>query len=203
MSHLEIRLPETIRIGMTGGPVFATEVVTLNSGWEQRNILQDSPLRQYSIDYVNGLASLKQLHSFFLIVKGSAYSFRLKDYTDFEVSASEGVIGTGTGTAATTYQLYKRYAYDGNTDDRAITKLVAGSYSVFKDSVLQTGGGTHYTMNENTGVITWVSAPNGNVISWSGEFDVPVRFTLDQFSVRLIQHNLFEVVNLGLKEVRL
>jgi uncharacterized protein (TIGR02217 family) len=201
MSHLEIRLPESIRVGMVGGPVFSTEIVQFTSGWEQRNINQDQPLRKYIVEYVRGLEDLKRLHSFFLVVRGSGYSFRLKDWFDCSVLQAEGLIGTGTGTAETEYQLYKRYSYGGNTFDKPVTKLVSGTTTIYKDGVAQTIT-THYTLDEDTGIVTWVSAPNGNVISWSGDYDVPVRFTLDEFNIRIIKDGLYEVVNLGLKEVR-
>ncbi len=38
MSFTEIRFPENISYGSTGGPEFSTDVVTTHNGCEQRNI---------------------------------------------------------------------------------------------------------------------------------------------------------------------
>lgn len=206
--HLEIRLPEIFKAGMIGGPVFNTDIIEVESGYEFRNDPTDGvPRREYEIEYMKDINEVEQISKFFHVVHGRSYSFRFKDWLDFEVTTSEGLVGTGVGTGVTTYQLRKRYAFSGNSLDRDITKLVTGTYTIYKNATpvnLGPGAG-NVQVNENTGIATFGTAPTGSdILSWSGEFDVPVRFTTDKFQCRLIvKDNVYEVVGLGLKEVLL
>lgn len=203
--HLEIRLPEVYKAGMVGGPVFNTDVIEVDSGYEWRNDSSSGiAIREYEIEYIKDLDEAEQLSDFFHVVRGRSYSFRFKDWLDYQVTTGNGLIGDGTGDGVTTvYQLYKRYSFGGSSLDRIIQKLVAGTVQIYVNGVLQTIT-THYTINMNTGIVTFLSAPtNGHVIAWSGEFDVPVRFTTDKFTCRLlVKDAVYEVVGLGLKEVR-
>lgn len=287
--HKEILLPVDVRIGMIGGPAFLTEIVEKNSGHEQRNIGMATPLRSYRVEYVRGLDTLKTLHAFFLAVRGAAYSFRVRDWLDYIVASTEGLLGAGIGTGYPTYQLYKRYTFGSETFDRAITKIVSGSATLYRNAIaLDAGSPTVYSLDVDTGIATFtpddteaitghtvgashqftttadiaglgigdkvyitgvtgtaasllnslahtISNKSGSgpytwtlststggsptltasggtayaypqsddILSWAGQFDTPCRFTADQFNVRTIGANLFEVDALGLKEVRL
>lgn len=56
------------------------------------------------------------------------------------------------------------------------------AFTVYKDAVAQGAG---YTINNKTGVVTFAAAPAGAVvISWSGEFDTPMRFLQNSFQLR-------------------
>ena len=92
----EVRFPENIAYGATGGPEFATTVVVTGAGHEQRNI--DWAEARGRWDVASGLknqAQLDELIAFFRARKGKAYGFRFKDWTDYKATGQ--LIGTGDG----------------------------------------------------------------------------------------------------------
>lgn len=172
-------LPDTIRLGMTGGPNFMTEIVTLESGHEQRNIGMASPLRTYTVEYVRNVAELKSLHALFMNVRGAAYGFLLKDPFDFEVESTEGLLGTGVGTGMPTYQLKKRYAYGAETFDRNVTRPIAGTYTIYRGGSPVTIGTSpqpagSIAVDEATGIVTFTAdatvSISGHTVGSSHQF---------------------------------
>ena len=75
----EIRFPDNIAYGATGGPEFATTVVVTGAGHEQRNVNWAEARGRW--DVASGLknqAQLDELIAFFRARKGRAYGFRFK-----------------------------------------------------------------------------------------------------------------------------
>ncbi|WP_406721716.1 DUF2460 domain-containing protein [Wolbachia endosymbiont (group B) of Euphydryas aurinia] len=95
MSFTEIRFPENISYGSTGGPEFSTDVVTTHNGCEQRNINWSRARARYNIAYgVRSNEQLTELITFFQARKGKAIGFRFKDWSDFTVIAFLIIVGT-------------------------------------------------------------------------------------------------------------
>src|SRR5262245_31733078 len=104
----DVRFPTSIQYGAVGGPMFATDIVEMDSGHEQRSYRWTEGRCEYEVAQITKTDQMrKDLIAFFRIVRGMTFSFRLKDFTDYTVEAGEGVIGT-TSTAGQ-FQLYKRY----------------------------------------------------------------------------------------------
>jgi len=126
-------------------------------------------------------AELNYLLAFWRARRGSLQRFRLKDWSDFATTFNgandQGVLGAGTGNGVLTqFQLIKRYQPSGDSQDRIITKLVAGSVAVYVNGTLQASG---WSVN-SAGLVTFSTAPiNGAILRASFEFDVRVRFTGD------------------------
>ena len=174
------RFPTGISFGSTGGPQFKTRIVELSSGHEQRNIDWSRVRAKY--DVAQGLKTLdqhKELLKFFMSVRGRAYGFRFKDHKDYTVSVSEGVcayLGQGSPNISQ-FQLYKRYAISADLYyDRLIRKPVVGTVVVYG-----TPGSPASTavVDYTTGIIEVPGAGPTATLSWSGQFDVPVRFDTD------------------------
>jgi uncharacterized protein (TIGR02217 family) len=92
----EVRFPDNIAYGATGGPEFATTVVVTGAGYEQRNV--DWAEARSRWDVASGLknqAQLDELIAFFRARKGKAYGFRFKDWADYK--AVGRLLGTGDG----------------------------------------------------------------------------------------------------------
>lgn len=158
MSFLEQRLPDDISYGAQGGPMYATDVVSVASGFEHRNANWAAARLKFDLGYTRTQAQLDALVAFFHAVKGRAHGFRLKDHADYQASAAAGRLGAaavGDGTPGP-FQLYKRYSSGAETSDRKIVKPVAGTVSVYKNAVTQTSG-SHYTLDTTTGLVTWVA----------------------------------------------
>jgi uncharacterized protein (TIGR02217 family) len=122
------------------------------------------------------------------------HGFRFRDQTDYSADSTVGLLGTGVGSGVAAYQMYKRYTAASINFDRKILKPVSGTVAVFKNAVSQTivpsaPGAGQCTVNTVTGIVTFGgSAPTGgDVITWSGDFDVPVRFDLDAMQARALR----------------
>lgn len=189
MSFIETRFPEAISYGAVGGAGFQTDVITVNSGAEQRNAAwQDA---RCSFDVAHGVKTqvqLNELIAFFRVMKGKANGFRFKDWTDFAVGAGEGKF---TAIDSTHFQMVKRYTEAGNNHDRVITKPVSGTVSVT--------GGTGVSVDYTTGIVTVIS---GTPTAWTGQFDVPCRFDTDQMRVSIDDYNAYTWGQIPIVEVR-
>jgi uncharacterized protein (TIGR02217 family) len=124
----EVRFPDNIAYGATGGPEFATTVVATGSGHEKRNVNWAEARGRW--DVASGLkkqAQIDELIAFFRARRGKAYGFRFKDWTDYR--ATDQPLGTGDG-ALTQFQLVKHYPSGSVIEVRTITKPVAGTVSM-------------------------------------------------------------------------
>ena len=95
----EVRFPDDIAYGASGGPAYATDVVVTGSGFEQRNVRWAQARGKWDVGSgVRNRAHMEALVAFFRARKGRAYGFRYKDWTDFR--AMDQIIGTGDGTTS-------------------------------------------------------------------------------------------------------
>jgi uncharacterized protein (TIGR02217 family) len=75
----EVRFPDNIAYGATGGPEFATTVVAIGSGHEKRNVNWAEARGRW--DVASGLkkqAQIDELIAFFRARRSKAYGFRFK-----------------------------------------------------------------------------------------------------------------------------
>lgn len=175
----EVRLPDDIERGAIGGPEFNTGVIINKGGFEQRSILWTEQLSSWDIGYgISGIDDLHTIRDFWYVRRGRANGFRFKDWLDFEILTVQTIaIADGIKTQ---FQAIKTYSSGSFTYDRPLYKLVAGKTVVYLDAVIQVSG---FTINDNTGVITFTSAPGNTVlVRITTEFDVPVRFSDDKFN---------------------
>lgn len=208
MSFDEVRLPLRVGFGSAGGPQFSTEIITIDGGFERRN--QNWAMARRRYDAATGLrsaADIATLATFFHARAGRARGFRLKDWADYTshssgtgaTAATDQALGTGTG-ALTTFQLVKNYTSGSVTHARKITKPVTGTVKVALNGVQQVSG---WSVNTQTGVITFTSAPaNGVAVAAGFEFDVPVRFDTDTLAISA-ENYLLSNVQIPLVEVRI
>lgn len=194
----EVRFPEEIDFGVTGGPEFSTTVLVTAGGFEQRNENWEEVRHSWTVgNDLKDDTEFATLLDFFMARRGRLRGFRFKDHQDFEAAAQvcrvKGPLGgaeVGDGVE-TEFQLQKKYTSGGQTTTRTIRKPVAADPApqVFLDTgggpVLQTEG-VDYTIDTTTGIVTFTIAPAvGDVVTWTGEFDVPVRFDADKFDAEL------------------
>lgn len=179
MGFHEVRFPEKIELGVTGGPGYSTTIVTTISGIERRNANWQQSRGRWDVSSgIKDRDDLGALIEFFRARQGKAYGFRFKDWSDFE--AVETTIGTGDGTTVA-FQLVKEYTSGSTEVTRTITKPVADTVDVYLDGMLQASG---FTVDTTTGIVTFGTAPSTDVVvSAAFEFDVPVRFDVDEMSL--------------------
>lgn len=194
MAFINTQFPVTISRGSSGGPAYQTTITLCASGIERANSDWSTPRHEF--DAATGVKSAADLHSvlaFFHVMKGRFNSFRWKDWADYKscaptgtVSVTDQVIGTGTG-AQTAFQLIKTYSAGGSTQVRTITLPVSGTVAAALNSTPTTA----FTVNTQTGVITFSSPPGAGVVVTAGyEFDVPCRFDSDSISVSMDSYKL-------------
>jgi uncharacterized protein (TIGR02217 family) len=206
MTFHEIRFPTTIAFHSTGGPERKTEIVTLGSGFEERNGVWMNSRRRYDVGY--GVKTLDDIHAviaFFEARAGRLYGFRFKDFADFKSSPPQTALtphdqalGTGDGVTKS-FALAKTYASGPAGWTRAIVKPVAGTVRVAVGGVETSAFG----LDAATGVVTLTQAPAGGAAVTAGfEFDVPVRFDTDALAINLAGFRTGEIPSIPLVEIR-
>jgi uncharacterized protein (TIGR02217 family) len=189
----EQRFPTRFQYGSKGGPGFNTNVIVTDAGSEERVSRWETAKRQYDIqEAVKSFSDFQEIYAFFLNMRGCAYGFRFKDWTDYAttvngtthvplngpgtepvVTHTDMPLGTGDGTT-TRFRLRKVYTTGAFSTVRFISKPVSGTVKVGVGGVNQTSG---FTVDTTTGEVIFTSAPaNGAVLTAGCEFDVPVRF---------------------------
>lgn len=157
------RFPDDIAYGSVMGFGFLTEVTVLNSGHEQRNVKWADALGRFAVDGANMEEDQKDTFiDFFRIVKGRGIGFRIRDWSDYEATTSNGYLGTSAvGTGGPTYQLYKHYAAGAETYNRLIAKpsATAGEFTPYRGGVAITAGASagNYSIDTTTGILTMVA----------------------------------------------
>src|SRR5574343_1060007 len=158
MSFINTRVDDAVADGFVGGPEWSTLIVDMDTGREQRNGQGMYPRHRYSAQYADIRSDVRDdVLSAFHAAKGRLHCFRFKDWKDYTATAQPLIVVAGV-----TY-LGKRYALGAQTADRLIQAPVSATLS---------GAGS---VNMQTGVVTG-AAPSD---TWSGEFDVWVRFDND------------------------
>lgn len=160
MSFLETpRFPTGISYGATGGPGYNTDVVVINSGYEQRNANWAASRATYDVTHgVKTKDDTDTLIAFFRNCKGRAHGFRFKDWADFTATHATGVLGTGVGSGALAYHLNKKYVTGALTEFREITKPT-GAIEVKRAGSIVTYGvaAGNISIDSTTGIITFVA----------------------------------------------
>jgi uncharacterized protein (TIGR02217 family) len=188
MAFLETpRFPENISFGASGGPGYLTDIVPLKSGFEQRNSLWTFPRGTWDVGQVTKTKTqYAPLVAYFRTVGGKRDGFRFKDWDDFQDFDNQGtgVLGTtGLGDGITVaFQMYKNYTNGSAVDQRIIRKPVVGAILFFDN-----GSPVTPTLDTTTGIATFGSPPTtGHALTWTGQFDVPVRFDVDALKIEIV-----------------
>jgi len=187
-----IPFPSAVARGASGGPGFMTEIVSLGSGAEQRNIRWAQARAHYNISTgIRTREEMAQVIAHFRNVFGRAYSFPFQDWTDYVATAVPMVSVT-----ATVWQLVKTYSIGPSTYTRTITKPMSGSVAITVNGTTVTPANINYA----TGLVTFASAPAATPVA-SFQFYVPVRYDIDQLPVTAEAYTKQVVNQIDLVEV--
>lgn len=209
MSFHDVVFPAALSFGSSGGPERRTEVITLASGFEERNATWAHARRRY--DAGLGLRSLNDIHaviSFFEARLGMLHAFRWKDWADFKSCAPSAApspldqsLGVGNG-AETVFQLRRSYSSGGESYERPITKPKIGDVRIARDGVEMSASG-NFTVDYASGEVRFAAAPApGAALTAGFEFHVPVRFDTDRIEVNLAAFEAGEIPSIPIIEVR-
>jgi uncharacterized protein (TIGR02217 family) len=192
VSFHDVSFPDAIARGATGGPEYSTDVVTVASGFEQRNQNWSAARARYDIG--TGIRTREQMAeviAFFRARKGRAFGFRFRDWGDFEAADQQC-----QPISASVFQLVKRYPSGPVAEIRTITRPVAGSVVVRVKVAVVTP-----TIDHATGRLTFGSAPAATPMA-SFRFDVPARFDTNHLQVVSMAYHLQNVESIPLVEIR-
>lgn len=175
-------MPLEVERGMQGGPAFFTAMQVTPNAIKSAVQVRAQALMSWQVGLV-GLhdANIKSMLTFFYGRRGPAFGFLFKDWSDYTMPVQS--IGTGNGTNKN-FTLINVYGDAIRPYGRYITRPVLATLKVYKAGVLQTYT-TDYTFAN--GVVTFVVAPlNLVVITAECQFDVPVQFMDDMFTVQML-----------------
>jgi len=191
----DVRFPEDISYGSSGGPGFNTSVIDLASGHEQRNINWSLARAKYDASYgVKTREQMEEVLDFFYARRGKAYGFRFKDWMDFVLDRQ--AIGVAGGT--NTLQVIKRYEpLTSYFYDRPIMKIVPGTVQVWANGVEL----SPLLVNTGTGLVNTTTYA-GQTFEVACEFDVPVRFDTDEINITHDDWELMSWPSIPLIELR-
>jgi uncharacterized protein (TIGR02217 family) len=174
----EVRIDDNLIVYRTvGGPTFSTAVTVVDSGREYRNANWSLPLGQWELGERGMMPNdLQAMKNFFNARQGKAQGFRFRDWADYR-DEGMGVLVAVPGVSGS-YQMYKQYPSGGVNGLRKIVKPVTGSITIYNAGFPVTA-----TVNSTSGIVTDVL---GDEMTWTGEFDTPVRFDTDQLRYEFI-----------------
>lgn len=202
------RLPVGIEQGSKFAPTFKNVIQESIAGTEQRfaqwtHCRGVGDLSYGLLESTDPLGDYRAIVAMFRAHFAKLLPFRFKDWGDY--TATDEVIGNGDGSR-TTFQLVKTYDPSQILLGTPGTLIYVRSIALFVGSpTIKVDGtplsGTDFTIN-GSGLITFVSAPSATtVITWTGEFDVPVRFDSDELPVVLNESDLAAIQSIPIKEV--
>jgi hypothetical protein len=176
----EVRFPDNIAYGATGGLEFATTVVATSAGHEKRNVNWSEARARW--DVASGLkeqAQIDELIAFFRARRGKAHGFRFKDWTDYKAT------GQLLGTRNRADPVPTGQALPVRKHDRGPHHHQAGRGHV---KVHLASG---WSVDTTTGLVTFGTPPAlGLEITVDFEFDVPMRFDTDHMAVTIETYRL-------------
>lgn len=194
MAFDNVRLPIDVERGATGGPGFKTSIISLASGHERRN--QDWQRVRGNWDIGYGLRKrelVEEVYAFFHARRGRARGFRFRDWIDYKVALEPVAAVVGNPLQR---QLVRTYPDEHNPYQRRITHPVAETLRVFVNTVLT----NNYELGEN-GLLTFTADPGANVLA-TFEYDVPVRFDIDELNVSLLHLDAGSISGISIIELR-
>jgi uncharacterized protein (TIGR02217 family) len=206
------RFPDDLATWSKSGVGWSNQVITVKSGREQRNQLWTYPRARFDIANalrVPGLSGTRQtawagysvqtLRDWIITMQGQYSGFRFKDFTDF-LDEGTGVFTAAPDGTTTVFQLAKNYTIGAVTMQRAIYKpITSPAIQVFDN-----GSPVSPSVDTTTGLVTFSPAPSsGHTLTWTGNFDIPVRFAVDLLDYALDPAGLYVVQSIPLIEIRI
>lgn len=169
---IDATIAQCAAYGFVGGPTLNTRIVSLRNERERRNANWAVARHSYSAPYQNisklGMAEIRRM---FLVCRGRLHCFRFRDPISFEAVNDQFGVGDGVTNR---FQLSTRAEVDGVVYDRLVALPILPIITV--DNVPDTPD-----VDFETGMVDFGSSPpaNGEILRWSGTYDVKVRFDQD------------------------
>jgi uncharacterized protein (TIGR02217 family) len=185
MQFVDLQVSDRIALGARRITGWSTSLVATVGGFEVTNQNWARARHKFDIGFgVRTETDFDLVLQHFHTMRGRAKAFPFKDFLDFSATASRGVLQTVT--AYTAYKLAKTYGTGADVYTRPITRPVVSTVKILRTrSATTTDITASCTITGTTGAvaITGGTVIAGDVLSWSGEFRVPVRYDTDEMPV--------------------
>jgi len=206
-TFLEQQLDVRITQGARGGPVGGRGMVRRPSGWLDQEFHRSMSLHRYDVSHgVKSNAQFEIVLAMFYVVQFTPYlGFRFKDWRDY-VATLANSRATFISGSTTQLQLQRVYAIGGVEHLRDIKKPTASPAATVYRTRSGSTASIGATVDTTTGIATISGHVGGDTYSWTGQFDVPVTFTDDEWIAELqgSTNRLFAVSQpIKLEEIRL
>ncbi len=178
----EVQLDPSISQRASGGPEYATIVVTTASGTEQRIQQWSAGRLRWTLEQSDlQPAQLQTLIAFFRSRGGRARGFRFQDWSDYTAVLQPLV----NPYPLSVLQLTKTYESSTGSEVRTILKPQAGTVTIYENGTALPGADV--AVDTTTGLVTLSGGHpvSGAAYTWSGSFDTPARFDVDHLQITL------------------
>lgn len=179
MAFLEQRLSTRIEQGASGGPTVPGRTKSYTpSGKLRQNFVASAAIHKFDVSHgLRREADFQAVLDLWYVVMLTPFEgFRFRDWRDYRATAANSRCTLITGS---TYQLQRVHVFGGVEVLRPIYKPVAGVV-ITRNRSGSFSTATH-TLNTTTGVATISGHVGGDTYTWTGEFDLPVTFSDDQW----------------------
>lgn len=200
----EVRFPEDVSFGSSGGPTFKTSVFEAYRGGEKRNVDWASPLMEFDVAYgIKTTAQMARVIEFFNARRGKLRGFRYKNWANYEVINDNIAIGDGVNQRL---PIVRTYGFTAARTFKRLHKIVRGSVRGVSVGGVDMVENEDFSIDYNGGEIIFrsgaIPAYGVPVIVERLEFDEPVRFDVDNLSITIEQFNNNSVGRLPLVGIR-
>jgi uncharacterized protein (TIGR02217 family) len=211
-SVFPLALANDIGWSLTKSPSFAVRRQASVDGRQLRVLDQPLPiwLFTYTIEFLpdgsdnranvatplSSRTDLRNLMGFFLTLQGGFSEFYITDPTDNTVVGQ--FIGDGDGTT-TAFQLVRYMGVSPNVFSEPIYAVnTSKAFNVYINGVLQSSGS--YSLNANTGVLTFTSAPTATLpITVDFSYYFVVNFDEDNMDFEYFLYQLWKVGSIKMR----
>lgn len=184
MEYVDLPFPPRIALGAQRRPRWNTSIVQTANGAESANMNWTRTRHSFDVSFAVRTASdYAAIVEHFHGVRGRFRAFPFKDFLDFRVTTSQGVLTLDEAVTDPEYRMFKRYGAGPTAYERRITRPVLSTLAFFRfrsgnvDSVT-----AEATVDDSAGVVMFdeEAVEPGDVFSWSGEFVIPCRYDTDE-----------------------
>ena len=198
MSYVRAFIATCEAFGWTGGPGFNTDIQQLRSGRESRNADWQQVQHFYSVPFQSidrsEYAPVKRMH---MVCMGRLHCFLYRDQLDY--TASDEIFAVAA-PGQTVFQLSKTSTLDDVSYQRNVYALYAPgaggeAIEVAPEITVDGVAATGVTVDPERGLVTFDSPmTGGELLRWSGEFAVWVRFDNDRLPFSITDNSDGEFV---------
>lgn len=185
MGFLSSEFPLTLS-AIDSNDTWDNTIVVLAGGGESRNINWSDSKRIFDAKTAANLTipNLNTIRKHFNSMRGSGFSFPLRDRSLYQAATEAFGVGDGVTTA---FQLSINDGASINAYNREIYLPESGTMHIFDNAneITQAAGAGNCVITytgSTAGIVTFGTAPvAAHVLTWTGNFYLPVRYNLKSF----------------------